>query len=263
MFGNERPRRITKRESRSAILPAIESDPDQSADQQEHDDRHHPADQLEVTDQLSQSYSTLLKSLTEAYQTMFHTHDHEDEDHDWLLDGDRHHHDHDHAEGNHDRHGHDLSEGDADGDEDALSSSNTTPVSRRQPRKNQTSWLGQHLSQNHRHHDHDHHHHRDGHHDHDHGQEEGMTPARTWLSALASMLVISLMGLLAVCCLPLLQGPRFESCKFFLCLYKCSMCAFWYFLLSWRLGTKCMHETIGTLRYRPARLDLHESSTIG
>jgi hypothetical protein len=225
MFGNERPRRITKRESRSAIPPAIESDTDQSADQQEHDDKHPPADQLEhddrhqsadqleVTDQLSQSYSTLLKSLTEAYQTMFHTHDHEDEDHDWLLDGDRHH-DHDHAEGDHDSHGHDLSEGDADGDEDALSG-NTTPASRRQPRKNQTSWLGQHLTQNHRHHDH-HHHHRDGHHDHDHGQEEGMTPARTWLSALASMLVISLMGLLAVCCLPLLQGPRFESCKFFM-----------------------------------------------
>jgi hypothetical protein len=211
MFGNERQRRITKRESRSTIPPAIESDTDQSADQQEHDDRHHPADKLEVTDQLSQSYSTLLKSLTEAYQTMFHTHDHEDEDHDWLLDGDRHHHDHGHAEGDHDSH--DDHKDDADADGDALSSSNTTPASRRQPKKNQTSWLGQHLTQNHRHHDHDHHH-RDGHHDHDHGQEESMTPARTWLSALASMLVISLMGLLAVCCLPLLQGPRFEPCKF-------------------------------------------------
>ena len=43
------------------------------------------------------------------------------------------------------------------------------------------------------------------------GQSDGPITATTWLAALACMLVISLMGLLAVGCLPLLQGPRFES----------------------------------------------------
>jgi hypothetical protein len=170
-------------------------------------------------------------------------------------------HDHDHADHHHrsssadehinlsDDHDHDLHEHDAEGDDlDKYAAGGKVG-------KNRTSWIRKYLSPSHikRHNNHGHHHqdaHNDEdheHHDHAHhhgrcdGQFTGPITTTTWLVALSCMLVISLMGLLAVGCLPLLQGPRFESLLskftlprglqglhfllFFYNILKCSLCA--------------------------------------
>jgi hypothetical protein len=161
----------------------------------------------ESGDELGQSYSVLMSSLAQAYEAMFPTHDHDHDGH--------HHHNH-HAEydgvNHHDHHGHDDEEHDDLGGHDHLTDNqdfesheqegSNEPAPAGKLSKNRTSWLRHYMPQNHAH-SHHHHHHHGGL---QHGG--GHLGSGTWLAALASMVVISLMGVLAVCSLPLLHGSR-------------------------------------------------------
>ena len=242
IVSTEGSKRLTRRETAavSAVTAgaAVKEDDFSPAENTTADSPDQTAD-VTTTNQLDQSYSVLLKSLSEAYLAMFPAHDHDEEhghshgheqDDVWDVE------DHDHQDLD-DLGLHESGVNHEDGHEH----DNDNDEAGHEQRKNRTSWLHQHLPHNHRHANHHHHHedkdvHEEHHHDHPvghhdkdqhihhehrgdnhghhhghHGQSDGPITATTWLAALACMLVISLMGLLAVGCLPLLQGPRFES----------------------------------------------------